>query len=76
MRIEAEGLVDDLSEDSESARMLPFRGPLTDSSGDTRFGAADFPKDQDVLNMCWFVDGVVDLDGNPAELPSGCPGDR
>ncbi len=75
IRIEVEGLVDDLSERTQAGRMLPFRGPVSDTAGELRFAAGKYPEDEDILRMCWFVEGVVDLEGNPAEVPSGCPGD-
>lgn len=76
VRIEVEGLVDDLSEGDAEASMLPFRGPVLDNAGTTRFAAGELPADKDLLEMCWFVDGVLELDDTPAVVPTSCPGRR
>lgn len=75
IRIEVEGLVDDLSTNTPEGRMFPFRGGVLDSMGTRRFAAGEFPSDHDILTMCWFVDGVLNTDGTPAEVPNGCPGE-
>jgi len=35
----------------------------------------DEMSDDDLLRMCWYVEGVIAEDGSPAEVPSGCGGD-
>ena len=76
VRLDVEGFVDDLSADTDRARYLPFVGPITDTTRRVRIAAGVMPTDRDLLNMCWHVDGVVDLEGNPATVPAGCVGDR
>lgn len=76
VRVEIEGLVADLSADTDRARYLPFLGPVVDNTGAARIADGATPTDEDLLQMCWFVDGVVDLDGRPAVVPSGCVGVR
>ena len=56
-----------------------FDGPLIDNSGKERLGGGD-ATDEDLLRMCWYVDGIVMYDEDsesdePATMPSGCPGD-
>ena len=77
IRIEVEGLVDDLSEGTNRALYLPFIGPVRDNSGGTRVPDGATPTDEDLLKMCWFVDGVYDPSTDaPASVPAGCVGDR
>jgi basic membrane lipoprotein Med (substrate-binding protein (PBP1-ABC) superfamily) len=76
VRLDVEGLVDDLSADTDRARYLPFLGPVRDNTGTLRIAEGAMPSDRDLLNMCWYVQGVFDVDGNPAAVPSGCVGDR
>jgi basic membrane protein A len=76
VRLDVEGLVDDLSANTDRARYLPFAGPVRDNTGALRIAEGELPDDRDLLNMCWHVDGVVDVDGNPAVVPPGCVGDR
>lgn len=76
IRLDVEGLVDDLSEPGPDGLYLPFRGPIRDTSGTLRFAEGTTPTDRDLLNMCWHVQGVYDVDGNPAAVPAGCVGDR
>ncbi len=76
VRIEVEGLVDDLSENSDRGRYLPFRGPVRDNTGTTRVADGLYPTDDQLLRMCWFVEGVYDTSDMPAVVPSVCVGDR
>lgn len=76
VRVDVEGLVPDLSADTDRARYLPFLGPVTDNTGRQRVAPGAMPTDEQLLEMCWFVDGVTDLGGAPAVVPSGCVGER
>lgn len=76
IRLEVEGLVDDLSETTEEGRYLPFVGPVRDNTGAERIADGALPTDRDLLSMCWFVEGVFDRSGEPAVVPPGCVGDR
>ena len=77
VRLEVEGLVGQLTMDTPESRYFPFRGPVDDNDGTTRIAAGAVPTDRDLLNMCWFVDGVYDPDGTTiANVPTVCPGDR
>ena len=55
--------------------MVPFEGPLLDNAGETRVATGDDLTDAELLRMCWYVEGIVDADGEPAEVPGGCGGD-
>lgn len=77
VRVEIENLVAQLTADTPESRYYPFRGPVVDNRGTTRVAAGALPTDSDLLNMCWFVEGVYELDGTtPAMVPAGCPGVR
>ena len=76
VRLDVEGLVDDLSEPTPRGLYLPFLGPVRDNTGTLRIAEGTMPTDRDLLNMCWHVDGVYDTSDNPAEVPPGCVGDR
>jgi basic membrane protein A and related proteins len=54
---------------------LPFLGPLHDADGDKRVSTGDEMADEELLRMCWYVEGVIAADGSPAEVPGGCGGD-
>lgn len=74
VRLEVEGLVGELAMETPEARYLPFRGPIRDTRGATRIAAGELPDDEVLLEMCWFVEGVMEIDGTPARVPAGCPG--
>lgn len=53
-----------------------FSGPLVDNSGNTRLNGAA-ATDADLLEMCWFVDGIIEPSPDqdaPASVPGGCGG--
>lgn len=70
--VAVENLIPELTRDTEGSRMYPFRGPVRDSSGAVRIDGGDNPSDEDLLQMCWFVQGIVDLDDSPATVPEDC----
>jgi basic membrane lipoprotein Med (substrate-binding protein (PBP1-ABC) superfamily) len=81
--INISALLSELATDSTAARMLPFRGPVRDTGGDTRISSRSYPSDEDLLQMCWHVDGIfqIDTDGDgptlvAAEVPTNCRGER
>jgi basic membrane protein A and related proteins len=77
VRLEVEALVGALAQDTPEARYLPFRGPVIDTAGETRVASGELPDDEDLLSMCWFVEGTFELDGTtPAVVPAACPGER
>lgn len=77
VRIEVEQMVSTLTSDTPEARYWPFRGPVRDTRGDMRIPAGSLPTDQDLLRMCWHVEGVYEADGTtPAIVPNVCQGDH
>jgi len=71
-----EGLVPELAADTEEGRMLPFAGPVNDALGVERYADGEYPTDEALLNMCWYIEGLSDADELPDEVPSDCVGDR
>ena len=58
-------------------QMLPFVGPIRDTRGTERVAAGDALTDDDLLEMCWLVEGVRDAaepDEVEARVPAGCGG--
>ena len=56
---------------------LPFRGEIRDTRGQVRVAAGDELRDEDLLEMCWYVEGVYNADApgqEGAEVPTGCGG--
>lgn len=77
VRLEVEGLVSELTRDTPESRYYPFRGPVVDNQGGQRIAPGALPSDTDLLRMCWFSEGIYELDGTtPAEVPAGCVGTR
>jgi basic membrane protein A len=77
IRVEVEELVPTLVENNEAARMLPFAPPpggLVDTKGTVRLPSGEMFEDQDLLEMCWLLDGIKHADGTTATVPSSCPG--
>jgi basic membrane protein A len=68
-----------LAEPGVKAQALPFPAPVKDNTGKVRLKEGYF-QDEDMLRMCWFVDGVIDVDAGgkdiPAVVPSTCVGDK
>jgi basic membrane protein A and related proteins len=55
--------------------MVPFEGLIKDNTREVRVDAGDVMTDEELLRMCWYVEGIVDAEGEPAEVPGGCGGD-
>lgn len=75
-RLDVEGLIPTLTGSDDAARVRPFVGPLRDTGGAERVAAGGLATDEQILRMCWHVEGVVGLDGQPASVPVECVGDR
>lgn len=75
IRIQIESLVPELVPDTDRARYYPFMGPVVDNRGVSRVADGELPTDEDLLRMCWFVEGIYGLDDMPATVPA-CVGDR
>ncbi len=73
VRLEIESGIADLVK--EANVMVPFEGPIRDALGEQRVDSGDELTDEELLRMCWYVEGIVDADGQPAEVPGGCGGD-
>ena len=54
---------------------FPFVGSLYDAQGDRRQSSDEEMSDDELLRMCWYVQGVIDENGAPAAVPGGCGGD-
>ncbi|MBM4319038.1 MAG: BMP family ABC transporter substrate-binding protein [Deltaproteobacteria bacterium] len=81
VRLEVEGYIRPLSEPGVEGQQLPFQAPVKDNQGRTRLNQGERFSDEDLLRMCWFVEGVVEEMGEdgqpiPAPVPVGCVGDR
>ena len=76
VRLDVEGLVNQLSTPGEDGLYLPFAGPLRDNENNLRVNEGEYPSDQQLLQMCWFVNGVYNPDGSRATVPMQCVGDR
>lgn len=75
VQIEVESLIAEMTPDSDAARMFPFRGGVRDANGMERYAPGTLPTDQDLLRMCWLVEGTKNVDGTPGVAP-GCVGDQ
>lgn len=76
VRLEVEGLIPELTADSEQARMLPFAPPIRDGVGQERLSVGESFTDADLLEMCWLVEGIYNVDGSPGTVPANCVGVR
>lgn len=75
--IDVEQLVSRLTATTVEALYYPFRPVLRDNKGNIRVNTGNLLNDSDLLSMCWFVEGIYELDGTtPAAVPMGCVGDR
>jgi len=80
VRVQVEELIPQLAKPGIEGQQVPFQAPVRDNAGKERLASGSRFDDQDLLRMCWFVDGVVDADASgktvPAVVPSACVGDR
>lgn len=77
LAVELEELTAEMAKDTVAARTLPFRAvsePIRDTHGGPRIYPGQPPSDEELLSMCWLVEGIYGLDGEPAVLPPGCEG--
>ena len=81
VQVEVMGYISQLAAPGVEGQQLPFEGPVYDNTGGLRLAAGDNFTDEDLLQMCWLVDGLVGEDDEfgdpvPAVLPPGCVGDQ
>jgi basic membrane protein A len=76
VRLDVEGFISELVKPGVEGQMLPFRGPILDNQGRSWVAEGATLTDPDLLRMCWFVEGVYGLDGQPAVVPPECRGHR
>lgn len=75
-RVQIQSFIPKLVKEGVEAQQLPFPAPQKDNTGKERLPAGKLFTDRDLLNMCWYVEGVVNPDGSPASVPLECKGDR
>ena len=75
-RVEITSWIPKLAKEGVDAEQLPFKAPQKDNFGKERLANGKLFTDKDLLNMCWFVEGVINPDGTPAPVPAECKGDR
>ena len=73
LQLDVETAISELAK--EANIHFPFQGPILDNQGAQRVAEGDEMADDELLRMCWYVEGIVDEDGNPATVPTGCGGD-
>ena len=73
VRLEIENEISELVKENNIAE--PFVGPILDNTQVLRVQDDEAMSDAELLRMCWYVDGIIDADGAPAEVPGGCGGD-
>lgn len=71
----AASLFEDLATPGEAGLYLPWTGPINDAEGEERIAEGEHPTDEQLLSMCWYVEGVTDTDEEPTLVPSTCPGE-
>ena len=76
VRIEIEGYIPQLARPGPEGQQLPFEAPVLDNTQMVRLPAGERFTDEALLSMCWFVDGVYDVNGQPGVVPPACVGDR
>ena len=74
--IEVQGWIPQLARPGPEGQQLPFEGPVVDNTGTEWLASGERFTDAQLLRMCWFVDGVCGIDGQPAVVPPACVGDR
>jgi len=68
-------LIDRLSSDDHAEQYFFWEGPIVDAEGAERLADGEVPTDDQLLSMCWYIDGIIDTDETPDVAPAGCPGD-
>jgi len=56
---DVKSLVEQKKQDIISGKYNPFSGPLYDQEGNLRVKAGEVVSDEELLNMQWFVQGVI-----------------
>jgi len=68
--------MDDLAEQmadvTDDALYLPFAGPIHDRQGTLRIADGEYPTDEDLLSMCWYVHNVYDTEAELNDVPQQC----
>ncbi|MCK6551604.1 BMP family ABC transporter substrate-binding protein [Myxococcota bacterium] len=75
-RLPVEMLISAMTAPTPEAKYYPFRPPLYDNTGTLRVATGQLPTDEDLLDMCWYVDGVYDVGGTVGVVPAACVGTR
>ncbi len=73
VRLEIESWIAELVKEDNA--LVPFEGPIRDADHALRVEAGEVMSDDELLRMCWYVEGIIEADGQPAEVPGGCGGD-
>ncbi|MBU54885.1 MAG: hypothetical protein CL920_39825 [Deltaproteobacteria bacterium] len=77
VRLEVSNYIPKLATEGQEGQHLPFKGPIKDNQGTVRIPAGSYTTDKQLLNMCWYVEGIVGDDATtPATVPESCRGDR
>jgi len=80
IRMGVEALIPDLAKLGVEGQQIPFKGPVRDNKGEERLKEGEYFADEDLLRMCWYVDGVVGEGAGgvvvPGVVPPECQGDR
>jgi len=81
IQVEVESYIPQLAAPGVPGQQLPFAPPVVDNRGVVRLAEGGFFTDEELLQMCWFVAGVVEevpASGSPipAVVPDGCVGQR
>lgn len=67
-----EGLVEQMADVTDEALYLPFAGPIIDRQGTERIAAGEYPTDEELLSMCWYVENVYDTEDELNDVPQQC----
>lgn len=69
---EVANLVPIMAEETDLGIYYPFREEVRDSQGSVRYTDGEYPTDEELLNMCWYVEGASDTDEVPDQVPPEC----
>lgn len=75
-RIEIVNWIGQLTKPGKEGQQLPFKSPIYDNKGKLRLPEGQYFSDDDLLKMCWYVNGVIGEDDKPATVPPSCPGQK